>query len=610
MILEVLPWLYWSRPQWLWALLLLPLVIAFSLWRGRQPRGWERDVDAHLLPHLLVPGGRRTRRGTVAIVLGLALAVLALAGPGWQQQAQPLWKAQSPLVVVLDLSTRSTATDLPPSRLLQARAKLASLLRLREGGQLGLVVYAGDAFTVAPLTDDMGNVALYLDALSPQVMPADGQRTDRALDWATQLLQRSGARSGRILLLTDRADAMAVTAAGQAQAQGMRVSVLGLGTVNGAAYRDASGQIATASLEESTLQALASSGGGHYQRLSADDSDLRALGLLRADDGAVRPEQGTSRSWQDQGYWLLPPLMVLALLAFRRRGSLLAVLLAVTLLPAWAPSAAARPAATAPASKAPADAQGTLWQRADQRQAARLEQGVTAYRAGDFAAARQHFQGIDSDEGWYNLGNARARLGDLDGAIQAYDRALQLHPGMEDALANRAVVQAARDRRGQGGQEQKQGRQGRDNADGKGAQGKGGSSPPESQDAQAQPGQGGGQDEQAPPEHRPQPAKDPAQPPAGQPQQGQSPADAPADPQAQQRADAEQRQRMQQAMQQGRQREGDTAAPAQRSDGRTPRQREQQQAVEAWMRRVPDEPGDLLRAKFQLEEQRRKREGR
>ena len=607
MILDMLPWLHWSRPHWLWALLLLPLVIAISLWRGRRPRGWERDVDAHLLPHLLVPGGGRARRGTAALVLGLALAVLALAGPGWQQQAQPLWKTQSPLVVVLDLSSRITATDLPPSRLLQARAKLASLLRLREGGQLGLVVYAGDAFTVAPLTDDMANVGLYLDALSPQVMPADGQRTDRALDWATQLLQRSGARSGRILLVTDRADAMAVTAAGQAQAQGMTVSVLGLGTINGAAYRDASGQIATASLDESTLQALASSGGGRYQRLSADDSDLRALGLLRADDGHARQEQGTSRSWQDQGYWLLPPLMVLALLAFRRRSSLMAVLLAVTLLPAWAPPAAARPAATAPASQAPPDTQGTLWQRADQRRAARMEQGVQAYRAGDFAAAQRQFQGVDSDEGWYNLGNARARLGDLDGAIQAYDRALQLHPGMEDALANRAVVQAARDRRGQGGQGQKQGQQGRDKAEGKGAQGTGGRSPADAQDAQARAGQGAGQGEQAQPARRPQPAS--GEPPAGAQQQGQSPADAAADPRAQQRADAEQRQRMQQAMQQDKQ-QGDSAAPARRSDGSTPRQREQQQAVEAWMRRVPDEPGDLLRAKFQLEEQRRKREGR
>ena len=107
---------------------------------------------------------------------------------------------------------------------------------------MGLVVYADDAYTVAPLTDDGSNVALYLDALSPDVMPRDGQRADRGIDWATRLMRQIGLQ-GQILLVSDQADSEAALAAAQARSLGLQVSVLGLGTPAGAAYRDGSGQI-------------------------------------------------------------------------------------------------------------------------------------------------------------------------------------------------------------------------------------------------------------------------------------------------------------------------------------------------------------------------------
>lgn len=597
MNLDLLHAMHWARPQLLWALLALPLILLWNWRRRRDRRRWQRVVDAHLLPHLLVAGSGGARSVPWALLLGWTLAVLALAGPGWRQQAQPLLQPQSPLVLVLDLSTRITTTDLPPSRLLQARAKLASLLRQREGGQVALVVYADDAYTVAPLTDDVANVALYLDALSPQVMPADGQRAERALDWATRLLQRSGMRGGRILLLTDRADAAAVEAAGQARSQGMQVSVLGLGTPAGAAYRDGRGQIASAALEEASLRRLASAGGGRYQRLASDGGDLQALDLLRADPEAGSQARGEVRQWLDQGYWLLLPVMLLALLAFRRRAAVLSMLLLV-----GAGAMQPLPADAAPASPSHADAgRGSAWLRADQLRQRQLERGVQAYHAGDFAGAARAFEQVDSAEGWYNLGNARARQGDLDGAVQAYDRALQRQAGMPDAVANRAVVDAARKRKPPPGPKQ----------DGSPAsQGDGGS--PSAGQGQPQPPSPSppppSQADDAASSREPPQATSPAGAPPpgdGQPPQAQPPPD----PQAQARADAEQRERMQQAIQQG---EGQPAqdSEAQRADGRTPRQREQQQAVEAWMRRVPDEPGDLLRTKFQLENERRKREGR
>lgn len=604
MNLDVLSQLHWIRPEAFWGLLALPLIIGAAWLRGRRGEQWTQAVDPHLLPHVLAGAQARPRQWPWLLLLGWVIAITALAGPSWRQQAQPLLQTRDALVIALDLSTRTGATDLAPSRLLQARAKIAALLKARQGGQVALVVYAADAYTVAPLTDDVGNIALYLDALSPRVMPADGQRADRALDWSTELLQRTGLRQGRILLLTDRADADAVDAARRAEAQGMTVSVLGLGTTTGAAFRDGRGEIRNAALDAASLQRLARAGGGQYRPLATDDADVRALAKDGAEAGGQMQEGQQAQQWRDEGYWLLLPLMLLALLAFRRRAPLLAILLVFGTMPLASLQAQARPAsaqATAPSTG------GSWWRRADQLQQRRMEAGVQSYRAGDFDSAAAQFEGIDTHEGWYNLGNARARLGDLDGAVEAYDKALSRKPGMPDAVANRAVVDAARKRRPPPGTNdspsQSQGGSGKGQGAGQGSDtGQGRSDTPSTGQAQGQTGA-----EEQP--RGPSPGAD-----------GQKAGNAPAgavDPGAQQAADARQRERMQQALERNADGGGSdeaTEAPEGESARATTaagaREREERQALEAWMRRVPDQPGDLLRAKFELEAKRRKREGR
>lgn len=554
-----------ARPEALWALLALPLIALLWAWRRRRGSVWRQNVDAHLLPHLLVPASGRGWGGLLLLWLGWTLAVLALAGPGWRQLAQPLWQSPAPLVVVVDLSSRITATDLPPSRLLQARAKLATLLRERKGGEVGLMVYADDAFTVAPLTPDRANVALYLDALAPEVMPRDGQRPDRAIEAAVLLLQQSGAKGGDILLLTDRADDSARAAASAAAAQNMHVSVLGLGTPAGAAYRTRDGQIDNARLEPDGLRAVADAGGGRYVGIADQDADLQALGVLTPRTGSGESRQGQGVAWRDEGFWLLPPLMLLSLWAFRRRGvAALAVLCVLVPLTLPAPAHAA---------------ERSWWQRDDQRDQQRVAEGVDAYRRGDFQAAQQRFEGMDDAEAHYNLGNALARQGQYDAAIAAYDAALKRRPGMLDAVANRAAVEAARKRKpppGAGQQQQQSQQQSK-------------------QQSQQQSQQSG------------QPSRQPGQPGQGQGQAspGQDPAKP--DPAEQARADAAQRERMREAVQRQQAEAGKT--PTQAKPAETAGQREQRQAVEAWMRRVPDDPGSLLRRKFQLESERRKREG-
>ena len=574
--------LHLLRPEWLWALLALPAL--WALWRLRLRRSdaWQGVVDPHLLPYLIQPGGSNVRRAAWLGALGYVIAVLALAGPSWRQVEQPLWQSQAPLVIALDLSSATLASDLPPSRLLQARAKLATLLRERKGGQVGLVAYSGDAFTVAPLTDDAANVALFLDALHPEVMPVDGQDAGRAIDAAVQLMRQAGFESGDILLLSDHAGIADRARAAEALRHGFRVSALGLGTPAGAAYRDSGGQIVKARLDADSLQALTRAGGGSYRSLSSDEGDLRALGVMEpaaVEEDSTRGEKGLA--WKDEGYWLLPLLMVLALFAFRRGGGF-AVLLVCLLAPLSMPAQAA---------------ESSLWKRDDQRRHQRIEQGAEAYRRGEFEAAEKSFSGIDGATAQYNLGNALAKQGRYDEAIAAYDRALRRQPGMEDAIENRKVVDAARKRQPpKGGDEPKDGKAGKEGEDGKG-------NPEPGKGQQDEPSQDGGQDQQ-PDSDKPEGSPDQE----SEPQNPQQQPEAPPDAQQQQAADAAQRERMEKAMAEaGRpdQTGQDTKEAA--AAGETPQERERRQAVEAWLRRVPDDPGGLLKAKFQLEYERRQR---
>ncbi|MET0582174.1 MAG: VWA domain-containing protein [Pseudoxanthomonas sp.] len=582
--------LHLLRPHWLWALLALPAL--WALWRMRQRNDnvWKGVVDAHLLPHLLDQGGKAVRGALWMGALGYAIAILALAGPSWRQGEQPLWQSHSPLVIALDLSSGIAASDLPPSRLLQARAKLATLLRERDGGQVALVAYADEAFTVAPLTDDAANVALFLDALEPDVMPVDGQNPDKAIAWSVRLMQQAGFERGDILLISDRADAAADRAAAEALGKGYRVSALGLGTASGAPYRTRDGRIAQARLDAGSLRALAAAGGGGYQGIATDDSDLGALGLLaprETDASAARGKKGLS--WQDDGYWLLPPLMLLALFAFRRGGAFAAVMLCLC-LPLAMPNTALA-------------AERDWWQRTDQREHARIEQGADAYRKGDFADAEQAFTGIDSADGWYNQANALAKQGKYDEAIAAYDQALKRKPKMEDAIENRKVVDAARKRKPPDGQNQSQNQN-----QGQGDKSKGQGNPQQNGEGKAQPKDKPADSQDPSGKAQQAPSKPAAGKDSEQPRSAEQKA---ADAKAQQAADAAQRQRMQQAMAQaGKQtQQGKDAAQAARQAAETPEQRERRQAVEAWLRRVPDEPGGLLKTKFQLEYERRQKEG-
>jgi len=276
---------HFMRPYWLLALLPLFIILWILIHRHLSSGNWAKVCDPELLPHILITQEKKRQKWPFYLlaIAGL-LAILALAGPTWERLPQPAFRDTSALVILLDLSHSMDATDIKPSRLVRARFKVADILKQRHEGQTALVVYAGDAFTVTPLTDDTETIASQLSVLKTSLMPSQGSRADIALEKAVALLQQAGQKNGNILLITDGLNETRYKKAIQ-KMKHYQISILGIGTPegapiplgNGGFLKDAQGAIVIPKLEQNSLHKLAQLGGGIYQAIKNDDSDIKAL---------------------------------------------------------------------------------------------------------------------------------------------------------------------------------------------------------------------------------------------------------------------------------------------------------------------------------------------
>lgn len=455
-ILQALGQFHFLHPNWLWGLVPLFLVFWISQRFRSKKHSWQSIVDPRLLPLLLSNGqAQKNSRFLIVSVLTGILVVLALANPTWQRQAQNVHQTDSSRVIVFDLSRSMLAADVKPSRLSRARFKVEDILSMDTEGQIGLIVFSGNAFVVTPLTRDVDTIRAQLKALEPSIMPSQGSRVDLGLRKARDLLQQAGVSRGQILLISDGAEGnKAQRVASEIYKSGYQISVLAVGTDKGAPIpndrgglmRDHSGQLRMIKLDAASLQVVAEAGGGHYRRMSNDDSDITYL--LSDVNNGTKNSQHTSlvetQNWQAKGPYLVLLILPLAAFAFRR-GYFLTIALAFSL--SLQPDSALA---------IEFDWQD-LWQRNDQQVDSAIKQGDFAkaveranspdqkgsaeYKLGDYKSAAESFAKTPDSEGHYNRGNALAKLGQYEEAIKAYDESLKQIPDMADAIANKKAVE-------------------------------------------------------------------------------------------------------------------------------------------------------------------------
>jgi Ca-activated chloride channel homolog len=454
-----------------WFLLLIPLLILFSLWlrlQGRQQTGFEQWIDAHLLPYISTNDQQGKHSGFYSLLhslpyflLALAwlLTSVALAGPTWKQLPQALHQSEQAMVILLDLSPSMRAEDNKPSRIVRARLKIKDLLTQRKDGLTALVVYAGEAHIVTPLTDDTRTIINLLSTLEPGLLPIPGSNIEMATEVSMQLIKESGLTRASLVLITDGVDKAAIKSVSNTLANNIDVFILGVGTPDGAPIpiadstgnhgfmQDKNNNVITAIRDDQELQNLAQTINGYYLPLQADDSDIRFIidsverPISMATEQAKQVERSMDK-WAEFGPTLL--LLLLPFLAFMfRRGWIL--LIVVTLTPAFMPEPAFALSWDALWLNKNQQAEKAFkendYSRAQQQFSDSQWQGSAAYKNKNYQAALDAFSKGERAVDFYNKGNALAQLGNIDEAIKAYDTALVKDPSLDDAKKNKQLLE-------------------------------------------------------------------------------------------------------------------------------------------------------------------------
>ena len=567
---------HFLRPWWLLLLFVAPLLIWAQIRFVAKANNWHRVISDSLFDALIESkSSRRVRLAMALPPLALVCAAFALAGPTYERLPQPVETKQDPLVIVLDLTLSMGSTDVQPSRIERAKFKVSDMLEHRDEGLTGLVVYAGDAYVVTPLTSDTSNILNLLPSLHPEMMPVRGSNVVAAVELANELFGSLDQERGRIILLTD-----GITNFGTLRDtvdSRYPLSILGIEPTE-----DLAPNGGEAVGGQRLLRDFAMVTGGRYRSITLNDDDIKFLLQKSALSETELLENQTFDTWHDIGYMLVLPLALLLALSMRR-GGLAVVLLVVC-------------------NNVDAGWLEDLWVPKDRQALAAHDEGnfgaaaelfrdpqwraVAKYRSGSYAEAEELFSHNESLASIYNRGNALAWEGRFSDAIQAYDNVLSQEPDHQDAQHNKAVIEALLEAMQQ---------QQNDNSD-------------ESQEGEPQESeQQGNQNAQS----QNQSQSDQANPAADSNQQSTS-------TQQDEVADANQEEREQSQSDEGNEENEPTErTEAQRQDqsmadegsddqssadlAESSEERELREIHERWLRRIPDDPSGLLQRKFQAE---------
>lgn len=522
-------------------LLLLVPAIALLLWHGGRARrarlaAWAAPETGPRLPRGVEPW-RRGVRATL-LLLGLAACAFALTRPQWGYHYEEVKRRGIDLVIVVDVSESMLAEDVSPSRLERAKREISDFLDLMQGDRVALVAAAGTSFIQCPLTLDYAAVRQFLTLIDTDLIPTPGTDLAKALTTAARALETSGPSRGKgVVLISDGGNLEGDPAkvASSLHDQGITIYTVGIGNPDSAVpipdpdggLKHFEGKVVTTRLEEGVLRDIAQAGNGVYVRAVTGDLDLEKIYAdIRERHSAA--ELGTSRRkvYHERFGWPLAfGLLCLALETIvPDRGRRAAVPVAAVVLALLAAPRVAQADVTSQVNRGMAayaearydaalEAFGAAHDAAPDDPRTAFDLGVTQLRAGDAQAAAgllEDAAGRARDDtlraqSLYNAGNAYAKLGQFDRAVEAYERSLAIDPSDEDAKANLELVRQLIKRHEQEQQKRSEEQKRQNQKNQQQQQGNSGGKQQDQQQQQSQQSRNGGSDESPkPPQQQPQ----------------------------------------------------------------------------------------------------------
>lgn len=295
---------HFLRPEYLMLLLPAWFLVWWLLKQQNDKKKWQHMIEPKLLKHLLVQPEQNSSRLAAPWYLGLVLTLLvvAISGPSWKLKESPFAQDDTKIALLVSVKKSMLTSDIQPTRLERAGIKIIELLKQRSDTQSALIAYSGTAHLVLPLTKDHGIIQTFTQALSPDIMPLEGDSIQDALILAKRELNTRGST---IIVLTDFVSPSLVKLA---MDKGFDKST------NVIFWQIASSELAN----ENDFKSAASLAGGHHVKYERDGSDVRLVSSM-IDKNFKTAQQDDASSFEDGGYTLVL-LIFLLMLLWARQG--------------------------------------------------------------------------------------------------------------------------------------------------------------------------------------------------------------------------------------------------------------------------------------------------
>ena len=277
--------------EMLWWLIAIPVfVIAYIVMTKRKERQLKAFGDPELMAQLMPDASKSRPIWKFSLMLvALVLLIVAAARPQFGQKENTVKRQGIEVMVALDISNSMLAEDVAPNRLDRAKQMLSKMIDNMVDDKVGLVVFAGEAFTQLPITCDYVSAKMFLNTITPNLIQTQGTAIGTALQTAITSFGSPESEAGRaIILITDgeNHEDDAIAAAKKAHELGIKVFVIGIGKPEGAPipkpgtndyFKDRQGQVVVSKLNEEMCQQIAQAGSGVYVRCDNTNTAMRAL---------------------------------------------------------------------------------------------------------------------------------------------------------------------------------------------------------------------------------------------------------------------------------------------------------------------------------------------
>ena len=279
-----------GEPTYLYLLLLLPFLAAFYLYSNyKRRKNIRRFGDPTLLAQLM-PDVSKYRPDVKFWINFVAIGLFSvlLARPQFVSKLETVKRKGVEVIIALDISNSMLAQDVQPSRLEKAKRLISRLVDELDNDKVGMIVFAGDAFTQLPITSDYISAKNFLEAITPTLISKQGTAIVEAINLAARSFTPQEGVGRAIIVITDgeNHEGGAVEAAKAAAEKGIQVSVLGVGMPDGAPIpvegtndyrRDREGNVIVTRLNEAMCQEIAKEGKGIYVRVDNSNSAQKAI---------------------------------------------------------------------------------------------------------------------------------------------------------------------------------------------------------------------------------------------------------------------------------------------------------------------------------------------